>query len=1237
MAIVREAPNGKKVSFPDGTDEATIQKYLALPRFQVEQEPVENVEQTKTTDRSVIGDMGLQALGGVRDAVQSSIGLVEKLGDTLGEKTNIGGFVFGEDADNGIMQYKRYDELVSEGRSNPIFGKFSVDDAIQLPEVDDADTVAGEVTRGVTQFVSGYFFGGKALKGGANLTSKLFNSTKPLKLVNPISNAGKIAKVTTIGAIADFTAFDEETGRLVDIINEHAPHLQNPLFDYLSSDPDDTFYEARFKNALEGSLIGGALETAFRTFRLIKNRNAERNGEKYSKEQILEDEQFLKNQTDEADTASPNAGKNEEGLDVSEIKQSQQEKEFADEVSKNLEKDLEDSIFQQFQFLQATARGNRNQSAREVFDEGLFNIDLSSSFNLRQFTNLDKQGLLTIDAFEKAFDKLVKSRKVIITDEQVENSAKRLYENNAGRLEIDVKELEQVIRKAPQKIVALNSYIETMASAIKRLSIVSRREPKGKEFLKKVLIPNYKFAIENKRSISSSLGRSLRVSGKVPENPIRQELDTVIKEFDEYGGNFDDFINKIAKTGDADLSKVLSFAIKNKSWNVLNEIWINALLSNPKTHIINISSNIANTILKPLEQLIGSQLTIGVGAKARALRSEGVRAIRTYIGFREYLSDAIKYMAMAFRKEDTIIGGKGGLTKIDGPKSVGGALGSVVRVPTRFLNSADEFFKQINYRSKLKADAVMDAIRLGKDKNKIVGSTLKRRPISEFDAHVLEYIGRGFDEFDRGINKNAMRYAQESTYTQDLTGIFKRMQDIVNEYPILRQVVPFVRTPVNLMLNIVDRTPLGLIRKQVRENFLGRNGPELMAQARGQLAVGTSLMVYASMLYREGYITGVQGTVVGEKTTTSRDLAELRKSGGTLPYAFRYFDEKSGTYKYIQFGRADPFGAFFGVVADYNEVYTKLTEEEAKRVGGDILLMLAQQGGDVSDYISPTAKISNALQAGSSSISRNLFSKTYLKGLADFMQVLTEDNPNKLARYVNSKVGSFIPNIYTKLVNDPFYRDVRSILDEAKKRTGTGEVELKYDFRGQPLKIQGDETDRLINGMFNPFAYSEQSKDPVASEILSLGVNVPKMNEKLQGNIDLTLFVNDKGQTGYNRLQEILRETKIGGKTLDQALLKLINSKSYDKLSEPIVIDDLNKTDGGKIKAIKKIVKKYHELAEIQLIREAKLFKSTVNKKGDFTLIDSLKVQKRNKGKLNTGRPIDNDDIKSLYQFSNNL
>src|SRR6056300_1315900 len=99
MAIIKTAPNGKQVEFPDGTSEETIQKILSQDRFQPT--VVEQPEVTEEQERGLIADLGVQALGGARDAVQSGIGLVEKLGDTLGEKTNIGGFVFGDDAENG--------------------------------------------------------------------------------------------------------------------------------------------------------------------------------------------------------------------------------------------------------------------------------------------------------------------------------------------------------------------------------------------------------------------------------------------------------------------------------------------------------------------------------------------------------------------------------------------------------------------------------------------------------------------------------------------------------------------------------------------------------------------------------------------------------------------------------------------------------------------------------------------------------------------------------------------------------------------------------------------------------------------------------------------------------------------------------------------------------------------------------------------------------------------------------
>ena len=64
-----------------------------------------------------------------------------------------------------------------------------------------------------------------------------------------------------------------------------------------------------------------------------------------------------------------------------------------------------------------------------------------------------------------------------------------------------------------------------------------------------------------------------------------------------------------------------------------------------------------------------------------------------------------------------------------------------------------------------------------------------------------------------------------------------------NAHPWLKQIIPFVRTPVNLMLNVVDRTPLALARKQFRDDFFGASGnPYRTAQTRGQMATGFALI-----------------------------------------------------------------------------------------------------------------------------------------------------------------------------------------------------------------------------------------------------------------------------------------------------------------------------------------------------------------------------------------------------------
>ena len=1210
MAIIEKtAPNGTVIEFDtDKFSEEEIDNYLKLPEYAV-QETTEN-------KRNVVQDIAFGAVDGVRDGVQATIGLVDDLGSTLGEKLNIGKFQFGSEANNGLIGYKKFDELTPQELEE------RKRDFIELPDFEDKDpdTIAGSLTKGVAQFLTGWFTGGRILKG-AKVVSKL----------------GTTGQTIARGAVADFQAFDENTGRLVDIINDKAPFLQNPLFDYLSSDPTDGVLEARFKNALEGAGVGGAIDGIFRTFIWYKHKKAEANGEPFNKKQLAEDEKYLSNIKEE---------------EIVLKKYKPLDDELTEEVVTNLNKELEDNIYNSFKHAQ------KNSKNRSAFDKAILDLDFSFNFNVRQLLNLNKNGLLTLDAFENAYEKLIKQKKIVLSDEQVERTAKKLYEGKAGKLEEDVFELQKVLKQAPHKIVALNSYNTFLASTIKRMAILAKREPKARKLLTEVFLPRYKTLRETKLSIASDVARTQRLSATSKNIDVTKEVDEILDEQLLYGGDTDEFIRRMSLAGNADVSKVLDYVVKNRTWDVANEVWINALLSNPKTHIINTTSNLVNMMVRPLEKAIGSRMSLSLidnAQKVKALRAEGAKALSTYAGMRRYLLDGLRYAKLAFNKEDTILTSRSKLdtpkksiqkTKmvqgqkvIDNTSALGKTIniaGKIIRYPSRFLNAEDEFFKQVIYRTELEKSIIDKAVKLNKSKTKIVATDVRtKKPITEFEQFVADEFEKGFDEFGRATKADILRKAEEGTYTNEVTGIFKRIADTTNEYPILKQILPFTRTPVNLMLNVVDRTPLGFIRKNYRDDFFGRNGAERMAQARGQLATGTMLMLTASNLHKEGVITGVQGNITGEKLTNSRDLKDLRKQTGAQPYSFRYYDDEAGKYKYIQFGRFDPFGAFFGIVADFNDFYDKLTQNEAERLGSNILILLAQQGGDVSDYISPTSKARNAVSAGFSAVGRNLFSKTYLKGLADFLEVLTDDDPAKLERYAKSKVGSFIPNIWTKLVNDPFYRDTKDILDEVKKRSGFGEeVEVRYDFRGNPLEIKGSEAERLFNGLINPFQTTEQVDDPVAEEILSLGINMPKLKQNLKGDIDLTFFKDEKGQTAYNRQMELLRKVRIKGKSLNDALLEEIKSSNYKNLSDPTIIVDLVRDDGGKVKRLKSIIKDYHSIAEDFLIKEAGQFNSIEDSTGKFKLTNAIKAVNTNIEQLKMGIRINPSALEGIYKFS---
>ena len=68
---------------------------------------------------------------------------------------------------------------------------------------------------------------------------------------------------------------------------------------------------------------------------------------------------------------------------------------------------------------------------------------------------------------------------------------------------------------------------------------------------------------------------------------------------------------------------------------------------------------------------------------------------------------------------------------------------------------------------------------------------------------------------------------------------------------------------------------------------------------------------------------------------------------------------------------------------------------------------------------------------------KTLTSKTYLKGLSDLIELLDSGELREVRKILKQKVGSFAPSIITNFINDPVYRETKSITDTIKTRLGS--------------------------------------------------------------------------------------------------------------------------------------------------------------------------------------------------------
>jgi len=660
-----------------------------------------------------------------------------------------------------------------------------------------------------------------------------------------------------------------------------------------------------------------------------------------------------------------------------------------------------------------------------------------------------------------------------------------------------------------------------------------------------------------------------------------EELVNIIRNFEGDSAT----MAKLIK--DAPLEEVVNKVSKSKYQRIqeaFNSAYINSLLSGVFTQAINIKSGVYEALIRPLEQIAGGALR----ADSKAIQL----GFAQYKGLMMHFGEVVEMTRLALKQGDAIldplsrtqdnleiVGGKA-IRPISGANlGVEGAagtaidwVGKVIEFPSRLLMTGDEFLKQSNYRARLFSNAVDNTMTRGLD----IQSKAGKENIDKIFKEGFTKNGAANIK-ESSINQNALQYAREATYTNDLMGgsylnIGSHIQTFLNAAPIFRFLAPFIRTPTNLWRHMSNRIPgLGAFTKQNR--MLWNSGDRrARADVLGRQLLGTSVVLYGYHLATED-VEDKNGKRYPKITGNGPSNFQVKKtwlSLGWQPYSIAQVKD-DGTVTYKQYNRMDPRFMVLGFVADIKENLANINDQEKEEM----------------------------LTAGIMTIMRNASNKTYLRGITDAMSLIGSPTEKKFEQFFGGVVGNLIP--YASLRNqgipgilepetDAF--ETRSFLDKILERSGLGEkyLEPRRDIiTGEPIEktpsslyFNPDGVVSFSSFVQGPSLVGRQidvKDNPVAYEIARLRIALTPP-QKIKGRtVDLTEFKKDN-QSAYDYLMENTGKVKINGRTFQEEVINQMDSTFYKNRQE----GDVN-FDGGKEMVIKKIFKAYKDAAYAQMIK----------------------------------------------------
>ena len=579
------------------------------------------------------------------------------------------------------------------------------------------------------------------------------------------------------------------------------------------------------------------------------------------------------------------------------------------------------------------------------------------------------------------------------------------------------------------------------------------------------LVSNTAF-LETLQGASSELGRAMRVLRERPSVDISIAMKQLLEQRAK-GVSTEELIQSLATFDDPSSAAKFVGRIATPTWkDKFKEYYVNYWLSGIKTQSINLASN-ALTLVSPI---VEKPLEAGIGALRRTPDRVTFREVGARLaGMRQGTREGLKLAAQAFKTGES----QSRVSRLDAQRNaISGTVGEIIRIPTRLILTQDEFFKAIHRRGELNAQAFKKAF----DESGGGGQKMD------------ELFAKYKEEPTDAMKKAAEREAEYRTFQSELGPTGKSFQRFLAQSPTASFIIPFFKSPANLLKYAAERSPLAPLsdRWMAEIKAGGRQRDEALAKLTLGIGATGALVSYA-----------LEGKITGSGPTDPKERAALLATGWQ-PYSIKVGDT------YISIGRLDPYATIFGAVADAVTAKDYMTQEEYEK----------------------------ALTFIPFSIASNIAQKTYLQGFTNLYESLAGDYADitTVEKFIrDTAAGLAVPNLFRQAgaAIDPQVREANSIIKEVQNRipvirgntftiAGTdydiNRVPNKLNVWGDPITRTGalpvagrptiEQVGAIAFNLLSPVGMSTATKDPFLREIgrLQLGVAPPKKEMALSVN-----------------------------------------------------------------------------------------------------------------------------------------